>query len=350
MRSQSPVCWRSACWAFHENQESSWPCWCHISAHLLSWHHPTPLQRPSAPPSSPKNSLKGNFTAVWVYKLLKVNAWVQCLCRNLFGHVLWYLFFFFLTLLASSVEEKVFAVTSFFAWDCTGPNMSTPISHQTKASRQVQLTAEGFKRLNPWILAMAEQRGKGKRLAEVRQPPPGSVPHGLTPVPANSGHTSVGHRQPGKPGGSSKEQPWLGGCRPCVNCSMGHVETGERQGRGTERFWQSAIYSNGGRKGRATVHGATGGKSLEESAWRRGGSRDEEGENRGPYSEEAKAQNNLGVVTTQGGHSEKQAEGKGEALIPTGGSQGFTSNSSTAASHTLPCEDNDISTEKPVLP
>lgn len=91
-------------------------------------------------------------------------------------------------------------------------------------------------------------------------------------------------------------------------------------------------------------------KSLEESAWRRGGSRDEEGENRGPYSEEAKAQNNLGVVTTQGGHSEKQAEGKGEALIPTGGSQGFTSNSSTAASHTLPCEDNDISTKKPVLP
>lgn len=107
---------------------------------------------------------------------------------------------------------------------------------------------------------MAEQRGKGKRLAEVRQPPPGSVPHGLTPVPANSGHTSVGHRQPGKPGRSSKEQPWLGGCRPCVNCSMGHVETGERQGRGTERFWQSAIYSNGGRKGRATVHGATGGR------------------------------------------------------------------------------------------
>lgn len=58
-------------------------------------------------------------------------------------------FFFFLTLLASSVEKKVFAVTSFFAWHCTGPNMSTPISHQTKASRQVQLTAEGFKRLNP---------------------------------------------------------------------------------------------------------------------------------------------------------------------------------------------------------
>lgn len=51
-------------------------------------------------------------------------------------------FFFFLTLLASSVEKKVFAVTSFFAWHCTGPNMSTPISHQTKASRQVQLTAK----------------------------------------------------------------------------------------------------------------------------------------------------------------------------------------------------------------